>query len=300
MIPRDSLNTLLTKEDWRHQWRGWRESTSSSELGLHFGHYIVGISSDHISYFHALEATLILRRGIVLERWAQGLSVMLEKMFGCALITKLWSILLMEADFNATNKIIYGQQMLHQARTYKLIPKEIYSERNRLADDGTLAKVLFFDIVCQMMQSAGISAVDADNCYDRIAHPIASLVFQALGVPQEAVVSLLSTIQDMHFFLCTGFGDSKAYAGSTNGKKTQGLCQGNGAAPAGWTVMSITMIQAHKRKGHGVHLVCSITKTALHLVGTLFVDDTDLEHLDMTKIETVTEAHGALQCSIHN
>jgi hypothetical protein len=50
-----------------------------------------------------------LRQGIVLERWAQGLSVMLEKMFGCALITKLWSILLMEADFNATNKIIYGK-----------------------------------------------------------------------------------------------------------------------------------------------------------------------------------------------
>ncbi len=59
---------------------------------------------------------------------------MLEKMFGCALITKLRSILLMEADFNATNKIIYGQRMLHQARIYKLIPKEIYSERNRLAD----------------------------------------------------------------------------------------------------------------------------------------------------------------------
>jgi hypothetical protein len=300
MIPQDSLNTLLTKEDWRHQWQDRRESTSSSESGLHFRHYIAGISSDHISYFHALKATLILRRGIVLERWARGLSVMLEKMFRCALITKLWSILLMEADFNATNKIIYGQRMLHQARTHKLIPKEIYSERNRLADDGTLAKVLFFDIVCQMRQSVGISAVDVDNCYDRIAHPIALLVFQALGVPQEAVVSLLSMIQDMRFFLCTGFGDSKAYAGSTNGKKTQGLCQGNGAAPAGSTVTSITMIQAHKQKGHGVHLVCPITKTVLHLVGTFFVDDTDLEHLDMTKIKTVTEAHNALQRSIHN
>ncbi len=114
--------------------------------------------------------------------------------------------------------------MLHQARTYKLIPKEIYSERNRLADDGTLAKVLFFDIVRQMRQSAGISAVDADNCYDWIAHPIASLVFQALGVPKEAVVSLLSTLQDMRFFLCTGFGNSKAYAGSTNGKEKHKDC----------------------------------------------------------------------------
>ena len=108
---------------------------------------------------------------------------MLEKMFGCALITKLRSILLMEADFNATNKIIYGQRMLQQARKYKLVPEEIYSEQNRLADDGTLTKVLFYNIVRQTRCPAGIGAVDVDNCYDRIAHPIASMVFQSLGVP---------------------------------------------------------------------------------------------------------------------
>ncbi len=113
MIPIDSLNTLITKDDWRHQWKGCHKSTSLLESGLHFGHYIAGLSPDHISYFHALKATLIIRRGVVLDRWAWGLSVMLEKMCGCALFTKLRSILLMEADFNATNKIVYGQQMLH-------------------------------------------------------------------------------------------------------------------------------------------------------------------------------------------
>jgi hypothetical protein len=104
----------------------------------------------------------------------------------------------------------------------------------------------------------------------------------------------------MRFYLRTGFGDSIAYASSMRGKKTQGMCQGNGAAPAGWTVTSITMIEAHKRKGHGVHLKCPITAKHIHLVGTLFVDDTDLEHFNMKKIETVTEAHEALQRSIHN
>jgi hypothetical protein len=235
-----------------------------------------------------------------MERWAHGLSVMLEKMFGCALITKLWSILLMEADFNATNKIIYGQRMLHQARKYKLIPEGIYSKQNRLADDRTLAKVLFYNIVRQTKLPTGISTVDAENCYDRIAHPIALLIFQALGVPQEAVVSMLSTIQDMKFFLRTGFGDSKLYAGSIDGTETQGLRQGNGAAPACWTITSIAMLKAHKRKGHGVHLSCPITKRTIHLAGTLFVDDTDLEHFDMNKVETIIEAHATLQSSIHN
>jgi hypothetical protein len=206
----------------------------------------------------------------------------------------------MEADFKATNKMIYGPRMLDMVRHYELIPEEIYSERNRLADDGTLAKVLFYDIVQQTRLPAGISAVDAYNCYDRIAHPIASMVFQVLGVPKLAIVSMLSTIQDMKFFLQTGYGDSKDYAGSTGEMKTQGLCQGNGAAPTGWTVTGIAMIQAHKWKGHGMHLYCPILKKEMHLAGTLFVDDTDLEHFNTTKNKTVITAHESMQRSILN
>jgi hypothetical protein len=124
------------------------------------------------------------------------------------------------------------------------------------------------------------------------------MVFQSLGIPKPAIVPMLSTIQDMKFHLRTGFRDSKDYAGATGGVKTQGLCQGNGAAPAGWTVTSIAMIQAHKRKGHGVHLTYPITKKEMHLVGMLFVDDTDLEHFNITKSEIVTEAHKEIQSSI--
>ena len=46
------------------------------------------------------------------------------------------------------------------------MPEEVYSERNRLADDGTLSKVLFYDIVRQLQRPAGLASVDADNCYD--------------------------------------------------------------------------------------------------------------------------------------
>jgi hypothetical protein len=60
------------------------------------------------------------------------------------------------------------------------------------------------------------------------------------------------------------------------------------------------MIQAHKRKGHGIHLTCLITKKEMHLVGTLFVDDTNLEHFNVTKNEMATEAHEEMQSSILN
>ena len=68
--------------------------------------------------------------------------------------------------------------MLDNVRKYNLMPEEIFSEQNRMADDGTLAKVLFYDIVRKLRVSAGISSVDAGNCYDRISHAIAYLVFK--------------------------------------------------------------------------------------------------------------------------
>jgi hypothetical protein len=166
LIPPELLNILLTKEDWSHKWWGRCKTTSLLKSGLHFGHYLVGIELDHISHFHALKASLIIKREIVLDRWAHRLSVMLEKICGCTLITKLRSISLMEADFNATNKVIYGHHLMDTIRKYKLMPEVIFSEKNCLADDSTLGKELFYDIVHQTCLLAGIAAVNINNCYD--------------------------------------------------------------------------------------------------------------------------------------
>ncbi len=120
-----------------------------------------------------------------------------------------------------------------------------------MTEDGSLAKVLFYDIIQQNRLSVGLASVDASNCYNSIAHAIVSLIFQAFGVSKEVVVLMLEAIEEMKFFLRTTFGDSANFAGSKFLMKTQGLCQGNGVAPAGWAVISITMLNAHKRKGHG-------------------------------------------------
>ncbi len=87
-------------------------------------------------------------------------------MFDVCLVSKLRAILLIEADFNAINKEVYGVCMLDEARKYKLIPEEIFSEKNRMADDGGLAKTLFYDIVWQTQLPAAIASVDASDCYD--------------------------------------------------------------------------------------------------------------------------------------
>jgi hypothetical protein len=173
--------------------------------------------------------------------------------------------------------------MLDKARRQNLMPEEVLSKRNKMVDNGTLTKVLTYDIIRQTRRSAGLVLVDADNCYDRIAHAIASLVFQAFGIPLLALEAMLTTIQEMNFFFQAGFGDSTDFASSTLSIKTQGLCQGNGASPAGWAVVSICIRSAHKKRGHGAHFTCPITKLKSHIAGIIYLDDTDLVNFCMDK-----------------
>ena len=118
--------------------------------------------------------------------------------------------------------------MLTNARNHNQMPEEIFSEKNRMADDGMLCKTLFFDIVRQAQVPAAIASVDASNCYNRIAHAMALLIFQAFGVPTSAVESMLGAIQNMKFVLHTGFGDSASFLGGGISIKTQGRVRATG------------------------------------------------------------------------
>ena len=51
--------------------------------------------------------------------------------------------------------------MLENSRKYGYTPEEIYSGKKKIADDGTLAKVLFFDIARHTRLTAGQGSVDA-------------------------------------------------------------------------------------------------------------------------------------------
>ncbi len=173
IIPRDSAPIIITPKQWKRYWAIVNKKTSSSESGLHFGHYIVGCKSDTVAHFHAARVSVVLAHAIQLERWSRGLLVMLEKTLGVTLVSKLRAILLMEAVFSATNKIMYGVRMMKNVHDHRLMPEEIYSEKNQMADNGTLTKTVFYDVTRQARVPAAIALVNASNCYDRIAHAMA-------------------------------------------------------------------------------------------------------------------------------
>ncbi len=67
------------------------------------------------------------------------------------------------------------------------------------------------------------------------------------------MTAMLEMIQEMKFFLRMAFGDSKEFAILIIEVKTQGLGQRNGASLAGWCVISIMILRAHRAKGHRAH-----------------------------------------------
>ncbi len=128
-VPKDYVSSLVTAGDWARHWsRSVREETSSSPSGLHFGHQIASTRSPLLSHTHALQCSILLCHGIHLSRWSRGLSVMIEKLRGCSQISKLRSILLMEADINAINKMVVGTRMLQAVWSFNCMPDKIFSE----------------------------------------------------------------------------------------------------------------------------------------------------------------------------
>ncbi len=75
--------------------------------------------------------------------------------------------------------------------------------------------------------------------------------------------------------------------------------QGNGAAPAGWTVVSIVILRAHQAHGHGASFHCPISGVSNDISCILYVDDNDLLHLGHGELHTATNAHEAIQASVN-
>ena len=191
------------------------------------------------------------------------------------LVTKLRAILLMEADFNFHNKLIFGTRMLELARKHGLVQEEIYSEKGRTAEDAILHQVLAYDIARQKRAPLIVASVDAAQCYDRIAHAFAALTLRANKAPESSVHCMLQPIRDMEFYIRTAHGESDTYAGGRETPK-QGKCQGNGASPATWQQISTVMLRTHRREGHGVTVRSPISGKECTQAGLLYVDDTNL------------------------
>ncbi len=72
------------------------------------------------------------------ERWGHGFQVLLEKIAGVALVTKLRAILLMEGNFNYMNRWIFGKEAINKLYKMGYVPGNQYSQNESTAEDARL------------------------------------------------------------------------------------------------------------------------------------------------------------------
>ncbi len=72
--------------------------------------------------------------------------MLLEKVPGVALVDKLCAILLMEGDFNLSNKWFFGHEAVNRLYEIGYIPEDQYSKKSSTAEDSKLDNCLTMDL----------------------------------------------------------------------------------------------------------------------------------------------------------
>ncbi len=145
------VNIKVTREDFAYYLQSFKERMESSQLRLQFGHYKPAAHSPKLSTIHTMKMEIITQTGCAPKWWEEGLLVMLEKVAGVALVMKLSSILLLEADFNFHNRLIFESHMLRMAWKKDLVPDKIYIFKGRTAEDVILQQVLVYDLARKLV-----------------------------------------------------------------------------------------------------------------------------------------------------
>jgi hypothetical protein len=122
------------------------------------------------------------------QRWRYGTNIMLEKKPGIIFVNKLRAILLYEADFNFSNKILGCQAMYYAEAILAMAKRQSGSRKEHTAIDQGLNKQLRFDLLHLECYPGALCSNDAKSCYDHIVHAVARICSQRLGTPTEPIV----------------------------------------------------------------------------------------------------------------
>ncbi len=80
---------FVTTTDFKQFWLHADKQIQSSKSGIHFGHYKAAARDRFLLALQAAKLTLAVTTGIPLAWWGNGLTVLLEKVFGNIYINKM-------------------------------------------------------------------------------------------------------------------------------------------------------------------------------------------------------------------
>jgi hypothetical protein len=243
-----------------------------------FSHYKAAAQDPTISEVDRFLRHLPYHKGFSPTVWQSITDLEILKKAGVFDIKKMHTIQLMHSEFNINNKKL-GRDMMSFAESCDLLaPEQFGSRKKHQSVMAALNKRLTIDVLHQRRQPGVLCSNDDKSCYDRIAHNIADISMQRMGVPLEPLTSMFLTLQKASHAISTAYGISSKINGKDRHILLHGVGQGNGAGPAIWAVISTIIIHMMCSAGHGLHIVSAISGILISFVCYAFVDDTDVIH----------------------
>jgi Reverse transcriptase (RNA-dependent DNA polymerase) len=289
--------TELSIEGHRRGWAKAKERTSSCPRSPHFGHWKAAVHNDRILTLQAQMAWIPYSTGYALKRWRKATGVVIYKKPGNTNLEMMREIVLLGADANMTFKR-FGRDIMRHAESHNLVAPEQYGSRKSLsAIEHCLNKRLSFDILRQTRTPGALCSNDAKGCYDRIVHSVASLCLQRVGMPPGPILSMFRSLQNLRHYVRTAHGDSSSFfeSNEVHPVAIQGVCQGNGAGPQIWALISTVILNMLRSAGWGASFISPEDEREIQFVGYSFVDDTDLIVANQSKWADAESVIDALQ-----
>jgi len=272
----------LTFDEFQHCWSRVRSRTAPGYSGLYANQFKSTMCNSYIAQFDHEMACYPFQTGYSPARWRIGLDAVIPKKIGNNFIEDSRTILLFELDANVNNKILAKKTMRCAEEKGTLSPEQYGSRKDLSSAEQALNKRLIFDITMQDRRTLVDSAIDLRSCYDLIGHSAASLSMQSQGAPIAPVVSMFTTLQNMEHHCVTSHGVSaESFGGSVwtlpYNPPPMGGGQGNGSGPCLWATTSTPCFEAMRKQGYGASFCSPISEEYVDVLGTAFVDDTNLD-----------------------
>jgi hypothetical protein len=275
----DSLG--ITTADHIAGWKWSKERTAPGHSGLTTAHWKASCSSKTLAPIDASWANYAYTTGCPPSRWERGVDLLIPKKKEDSRVENNRPICLFEVDCNQNHKRLGRELMKRAEANGGLAPEQYGSRKKHSSAEQALNKRLTFDILRQERRSAIDITIDLASCYDLVVHSIASLCMQRQGIPEQPIVCMFTTLQNMVHTVRTAAGESDANFGGrlwavAFESPPQGLNQGNGAGPGIWAVVSTPVLNMLRENGFGATFELAITGGDVRLVGFAFVDDSDI------------------------
>jgi len=206
-------NDRVSTADHCKGWKRAKERTSGGRSRIIFAMYKAEATDPVLAALDASQRSMGYATGFSFPRWQQGLDIQLLKRSGKIGATELRTISCTEPDQNMNNKKIGRNAMWNGERAKALARDNLGGRKGMRAVEVNQNWTLANDHIRGRRARAVIISNDAKGCFDRIAHVVAILALRRLGIPQPAIMSMITTIQQMQHHIRTAFGESEQLYG---------------------------------------------------------------------------------------